>query len=280
MAASQTLIERIMATPVPAKGQLVNPLRANTKTRQISLSDFKSNKNLPDDISEWQSKHFAIYFTDKFKEKTNGNYHVNYKTDIPPIHVVLKRMKSQGLNANEFTKKYIDWFFDNFLRIKNRVSIVTPASLPGFTNEYYQSIILPMVESKAVVRNTNDTSLLDEINEAHTEGKIGEIFVRFGIPVASTYFIRHKKVKPEAVLKALEERFAKLAGNGFSGKEQLSKILISSILGSPYPSDFELLDWRDTFETQIEAYQSEDWWRDNDYKGVPLDKYYILGKHE
>jgi hypothetical protein len=280
MSAPQALIEKIMLTPVPSKGQLINPVKSSSKTRQVSISDFKSNKNLPDNINDWQPKHFAIYFADKFKEKTNSNYHVNYRSDIPPISVVIKRMKSQGLNANEFTRKYIDWVFDNFIRIKKRVTIIAPATLPGFTNEFYQSIIMPMVEKQEVIRNTNDASLLDEINEAYNEGKVGEIFVRFGIPVAATYFVRKRNVKTAEIIVALEERFAKLANNNIAGKEQLSSILIASILGSPYPNDFELLEWRDLFEKYTEKFHFEDWWRDNDYKGKPLDKYNILGSHE
>lgn len=277
MAVSQSIIEKIMSSPVPKNGQLISPVKANAKVRQFSIKDFKTNKNLPENLGDWQAKHFAIYFADKFKEKTNGNYHVNYRSDVPPINTVLRRMKSQGLDANEYTKRYIDWLFDNYTRIKKRVTIVAPATLVGFTNEFYQSEVMPLVEKQDIVRNTSDTSLLDEINDAYAEGKIGEIFVRFGIPIASTYFIKLKGVKKEAILKALEERFEKLAGN-IGGKEQLGKILISSILASPYPDDFEFLDWRDTFENFVKPYTFEDWWRDNDYKGVPLDKYQVLTK--
>jgi hypothetical protein len=51
---------------------------------------------------------------------------------------------------------------------------------------------------------------------------------------------------------------------------------MSSVLGSPYPKEFNMLDWRTEFEFVCKQFYSESWWRDVDYSGKPLSKYYAI----
>ena len=47
---------------------------------------------------------------------------------------------------------------------------------------------------------------------------------------------------------------------------------------SPYPEEFNFLDWREKYKTITSQFAKENWWRDSDYKGKPLSEYNKLIK--
>ena len=47
-------------------------------------------------------------------------------------------------------------------------------------------------------------------------------------------------------------------------------------MSSPYPKDFSALDWRERYNSFTANYYLEAWWRDEDYRGDPQEKYDVL----
>ena len=56
----------------------------------------------------------------------------------------------------------------------------------------------------------------------------------------------------------------------------MERIFKSSIMSSPYPKGFVALDWREKYNIFTSNYYLEAWWRDEDYRGDPQEKYDVL----
>lgn len=276
--ATQELINRIMNEGVPAAGQLIHPLNAakNEKKKQMNLNDVKKNVGFPSDVKAWTPKLFVDYFAQRYQEVTGANYRRVYKADIKLIQDMGDFLVSNGLERNMWTKKLLDWAMKHREEIVRLEGHFTPQEILRRINHFYQEQVLPQVEQGDIIRDTHDTILLEEIQKADADGRTTEIFNRFGIPVSATYFVKTKGFKEETVIKAVEERIKTLSSGSASDKEDLYKMLHASIVGSPYPSEFYCLDWRDKFSSYIKEHKKETWWRTNDYKGKPLPKYYSL----
>jgi len=273
---TQEIIDRILSSPVPEEGRLVHPLQGTKRKRsgQVTVNDIKADKHA--DIGDWTTKTFVDYFAVKYQDATGGNYRRVYKVDSPSFQEMLKFFGSNGLDRNVWTKKFIDWAFEHRELILRKHNYMTPQTVLRMINFFYQDEVLPKVEVGDVERDTTDTSLLQEINQAISEGKDTEVFARFGIPVAVTYLVKVRGFNYDRLVGAVEARLKYLAAND---REQLEKIVLQSIIGSPYPDTFLMLGWRDKFALLIRSFKTESWWRDTDYKGKPLPKYEaILGK--
>jgi len=81
------------------------------------------------------------------------------------------------INSEQIIRKY------NYLTLVNVFNSV---------NFFYQDEVLPQVESGDVVRESTDTSLLEEINSLQDKVKSTELFARFGIPITVTYLDQNK----------------------------------------------------------------------------------------
>lgn len=112
--------------------------------------------------------------------------------------------------------------------------------------------------------------MLDELTEAFSSGKDIEVFEQFGIPITATYMIHIRHVDKDRLIEAIRKRLLILMQNN---RSDAKKIFLKSIINSPYRTDFELLDWRDLYSDILKTFESESWWRDNDYRGSPLKKY-------
>jgi hypothetical protein len=275
---AEAIIKRIMESSVPADGQLTHPFKIDAdkkENKQVTLADARNFK-FPMDVKSWSPKMFVDYFAQKYQEEVNVNYRKMYKSDIMIIRKMGDFLVSNGLERNTWVKKLIDWAFRHRQQIINKEGHFTTQEVLRQINYFYQQEILPKVEENEIDRDTTDTLLLEEIQEADSSGKITEVFVRFGIPVALTYLVKIKKMNEDNLIKATEQRIKLLSSGSSLEKEQLEKMLHSSVIGSPYPDDFIGLDWRENFSSYINKYIKESWWRQEDYKGKPLTKYYSL----
>lgn len=279
----QDIINKILAEPIPEKGKLLHPIqvkhRAPKTSIQKTLSDMvKKPGDFPPDITIWNTQNFVNYFARRFQEETGGNYRKTYAVDGAVFKNMGDFLVSNGLERNKWTKILIDWSFHHFDEIKLREEVFNPSSILRSVNFFYQDIVLPQVENNEVERDNSDASLLEEIKEADIEanGKITEVFLRFGIPVTISYLVFVKKFNLEQWIPALKERFKKLSMGEFEDKTNLKKIFQVSIVGSPYPEEFLLSNWREEFIEQTKICETESWWRRSDYKGKPLPKYHAL----
>jgi hypothetical protein len=139
---------------------------------------------------------------------------------------------------------------------------------------------MPKVEEDSIDRSYFESTILEDIKLADEEGKASEIYIRFGIPIASTYFIQVRGFNSEVVQKGIENFLTKLAKGDLSSKQKIGLVLQKSVMKSPYPQEFSLLDWRSKFDSFTKAYEKENWWREKDYSGKPLTEYQRLIKRD
>lgn len=264
------IINRILTSPIPEEGQLLHPIQAQKRKKdgQLKLGDVPTTKERKK-IEDWNPKDFVDYFANKFQEVTGGNYRRVYRADGTAFQEMLRFFGSNGLEKNEWTKKFIDWSFSRRDVIKRKFGYFDPHTILRVINYYYQDEILPLIDGNKIQRD-EESSLLDELTEAFSSGKDIEVFEQFGIPITATYMIHIRNVDRDRLIEAIRQRLLILMQ---SNRSDAKKIFLKSIINSPYRTDFELLDWRDLYSDILKTFEAESWWRDNDYRGVPLKKY-------
>jgi hypothetical protein len=281
--ASRDIIDRIMSSPVPDKARLSNPVAAvgvrkkKTRNQQITLSHLLNESDeVIGSVKEWTARTLLDYFAAKFQDKTDRNYKRIYQADGPYFTQMMRFMASNGLNKSEWTKHFIDWCFDHYKEITRKHNSFAPVYMLSYLNRFYQEIVMPKVEDDTIERDHHDLSLVEEVAEAEKEGKVAEIFGKFGIPVAATYFVKQRGYSEDFVDKAVRKRLESLKEKGQVGAQQIERMFQMSVLNSPYPDDFAFLDWRNRFKEYAKPSSECAWWRESDYKGKPLPKYKAL----
>jgi hypothetical protein len=265
----QEIINRILTSPIPAEGQLVHPIQPQKrKTGQMTISDVTKNKEAKS-IEDWNPKDFVNYFANKYQDVTGGNYRRSYGADGAAFQEMIRFFGSNGVEKNLWTKKFIDWCFAKRDLIKRKFGYFTPQSMLNGINHFYQDEILPLVEGDKIER-TEQTSLLDELTDAFSQGKDTQVFIQFGIPITATYMIRIRDVDKDKLVEVIRKQLQNLMQ---LNRDDVKKIFLKSIVNSPYNTDFELLDWRDLYSEIVKSFETERWWRDEDYRGAPLKKY-------
>ena len=280
----QEAIDRIMSAPVPKKGELNHPLEAKPREKrqggQVTFAEImKKESKIPEDVHQWQGRDFVDYFATQYMERTGGNYRKTYRSDCQSVKEANNFLASNGLDQHEWTKKWMDWGFDNREQIMRRESALTLQTLVRQINFFYQDQVLPMVEAGKCDRSYEDgTVLLDEIEEVKKNGTSIDIFEHFGIPIAITYFVQQRNFEEAKIVAAAKDRFSSLKREGAVGRQKLERVFRRSIILSPYPDGFTCRDWRATFSEFIDLFKGEEWWRPEDYKGRALRKYDSLLK--
>ncbi len=272
------IIERIMSQPVPKEGQLVNPLTAEKRTRkagQVSMNDI-GNDPFDADVRTWTVRTFVDYFAKKWQKETGGNYKKTYTSDQIVFQDIGKFMASNGLEKREWTKKFIDWCFKRRNEIVKRSGHFMPQTIRGYLNQFYQDVVMPMVEENQVERTYVETPILDEIKQADDDGRATEIFLRFGIPLAATYFVVTKGYKESTVQKGLDKLIHDLSIGTPADRDKLALMFQRSIIRSPYPEWFVFTDWRNRYQTYVQRHAEDNWWREDDYRGRALPEYQKL----
>ena len=250
---------------VPSQSELTNPFSANKRQRKTKLVT-KVAKELPDDLGTWSSRNFVDYFAEQYKLYFSSFYKVTYTSDNSIINVIMEFMNENNLDKNEWTKKFIDWCFVNKdLSLKAKGHFLLQ-NLPNFLNRYYQDVII----SSSV--NTQ-IEIFSEIEALAVNGRSKEIYGKYGIPVACTYYKNFRDVPLSDLVDGTRLFLTKLSNGTSDEKKLLYDIVQKSISRSPYISGFELIDWRILFSEVIEKYKEETWWRDQDYPGNPRFKY-------
>lgn len=256
-------VKSIYLQHIPQQSELSNPFNSNKRQRKRTL--VTKSKEIPNDISTWTPKHFSDYFGAEYKRVFDGVYKITYISDNKIVNIILEFMIDNGLEKNEWTKKYIDWCFLNKSLILQRSGHFLLTELPNFLNRYYQDVI-----------NTNAAvTLLDIFPDVHAlaaEGKSKELFSKYGIPLACTYYSTYKNINNEQLIAGLKKLMLQLSRGNAQEKKLLSDIIQKSISRSPYSENFKILDWREIFDHEISKYKSEPWWRAEDYPGQPRFK--------
>jgi hypothetical protein len=256
------MVSAIYYQKVPAQSELSNPFAANKRARKKPLVS-KDQKELSDDVNEWNTKNFVDYFSKEYKTHVGGVYKVTYVSDNSIISELMSFMEENLLAKNEWTKKFIDWCFLNKESLLQKCGHFLLPNLRQFLNRFYQESVL--VSSN----NQNLIDIYDEVTELDNKGRSKEIYSKYGIPIASTYFLNKRNISQNSIVTGLEQLFNNLSTGTQEQKQLLADIFQKSISRSPYLEDFVLLDWREQFKDFTEKYKEEPWYREEDYPGSP-----------
>lgn len=258
------LVMSIYANPVPAQSELSNPFSANKRRRKDSLLP-KNEKVLSDNVTDWTSTNFVDYYADLYLKMYSAKYKVTYVSDRALINEISDFMLDNNLEKNLWTKKFIDWCFLNSHSLSSSANPMLLMNLRKHLNKFYQDVV--MSNSKASL-----IEILSEIKDLDNMGKSKEIIFKYGIPIASTYFVHFKNISLEQVESGFSKLFEKLELGTPEEKKLLMSAVQKSISRSPYISEFKLLNWRELFPI-MQKFTKESWWRDTDYPGEPRFHY-------
>jgi hypothetical protein len=267
-----------MSEPIPEQGQLINPFKKQRKSsKQVTLDDMLNKRGpqeLPENVEEWSGKNFATYFARSYQNATGGNYKITFTSDLPIIKQIGDFIVSNNLPRNQWTKTFIDWAMKNHDRITQKHGYFTLNSVFNSINYFHQEIILTghSIDSP----DAEGIAFIETIKEVESAGNVTEIFAKFGIPITITYLIKIAGLDEDKIYSVLDKRLKTLS-IGMNGNQLImERIFKSSIMSSPYPEGFVALDWREKYNTFTSNYYLEAWWRDEDYKGDPQEKYDVL----
>ena len=150
-------------------------------------------------------------------------------------------------------------------QILRKKDFLTPLTVKSFVNEYLQHKVLDLGHKE-------DTQIkydfVLELDELYNNGQMASALQRYGIPIVASYLHFIKDHSLEKII------------TGIKSIKNLSKVMRSSIIRSPYIQDMKLLNWRDIIKDQTKDLCNENWWRDVDYAGVPLESYRKLCRKE
>jgi hypothetical protein len=274
----QIIVESVMSEPIPEPGQLINPFKKQRKSsKQVTLDDMLNKRGpqeLPENVEEWTGKNFATYFARSYQNTTGGNYKITFTSDLPIIKQIGDFIASNGLPRNQGTKTFIDWAMKNHDRITQKHNYFTLNSVFNSINHFHQEIILTGNDIDSP--DTEGIALIESIKETEIAGNVTEIFAKFGIPITITYLTKIAGLDEDKIYAVLDKRLKTLS-IGMNGNNLImERIFKSSIMSSPYPKGFAALDWRERYNNFASTYYLEAWWRDEDYKGDPQEKYDVL----
>jgi len=274
----QIIVESVMSEPIPEPGQLINPFKKQRKSsKQVTLDDMLNKRGpqeLPENVEEWTGKNFATYFARSYQNTTGGNYKITFTSDLPIIKQIGDFIASNGLPRNQWTKTFIDWAMKNHDRITQKHNYFTLNSVFNSINYFHQEIILTGNDIDSP--DAEGIALIESIKETEIAGNVTEIFAKFGIPITITYLTKIAGLDEDKIYAVLDKRLKTLS-IGMNGNNLImERIFKSSIMSSPYPKGFAALDWRERYNNFASTYYLEAWWRDEDYKGDPQEKYDVL----
>lgn len=260
------IVKSIHLMEVPLQSEIKNPFDSNTRKKSKIVTK-RSFSEIPENIEDWNSKDFVNYFAQCYKQHFNGIYKKTYYSDCSKINEFLEFMDANELNKIEWTKKFLDWCFENNDFIYKSTNTFTLGALRKYLNTFYQQVIYKESKSNVAV------DIYDEVKEAIENGKTKEVLAIYGIPIVATYFINHKNIEQSKIKSGLKILFDNLIKGDLEELSLLNKITQRSISRSPYPQNFELLNWRIEFPKLKNKYKKELWWRDSDYNGNLQYKY-------
>lgn len=257
-------VKEIYLQHIPLQSELSNPFNANKRHKKRSTI-VRKNAELPEDLNSWTSRNFSDYFCLEYKKAFDGTYKVTYTSDNKYINVILEFMIDNGLEKNDWAKKFIDWCFLNKTLILQRSGHFLLPETINFLNRFYQDVI-------NTSGSVTQLDLFPDVKTLAVEGKSKELFSKYGIPLACTYYATYKNISDEQLVSGIKKLFYQLSRGNAQERKLLGDIIQKSISRSPYPQEFKILDWRDIFKAEVSKFKTEPWWRNEDYPGQPRFK--------
>jgi hypothetical protein len=253
------LIRSVYKQNVPLQEELSNPFNANKRRNKKSVPKLSLRSSSP--IEEWDAKFFVRYFADEYKRVIGGVYKVTFASDVKLIYSILGFMEDNNLEKNVYTKKFLDWCFENKDMVVSIHGHFLLNTIKDLLNRYYQDQIIPQNKILTLI------DIIDDIHEMFNNNLHREIYLKFGIPIACTYFVNHQNYELSDVIENSRKLFMVMIKGNADQKKLLGEIFQKSISRSPYIKNMLMMDWRSEFSDMTERYKKEIWWKDSDYSG-------------
>ena len=229
---------------------------------------------LPDDVEEWGSKEFVRWFAKQCHARTDVSFSPLFARDCPLVKKLMTDLKRVGREKKSDLRDFLDWTFDNSGRILRERGGFTLNSIRYFMNDFLQ--ISVFVQHEGDERPRRD--LLSEMDAERHSG-LAQMLHRYGVPLVASYamFRYDDKANIEAIERNIDRHLREATDPEF-----VRVIAKRSHDGSPYPSDFSLLDWRGRFSEVWDRAncRSQTWWREEDNVGRPLIEYEDIIENE
>jgi hypothetical protein len=253
------LIRNVYKQRVPLQEELSNPFNMNKRRNKKNIPKLNVNSMSP--VEEWDAKFFVRYFADEYKNNLGGVYKVTFASDIKLIYSIMNFMEDNNLEKNEYTKKFFDWCFENKDMVISTCGHFLLNTIKDLLNRYYQDQIISHSKQITLI------DIIDEIHEMFKNNLHREIYLKFGIPIACTYFVNHQSYELKDVIDNSRKLFMAMSKGSLPQKKALGDIFQKSISRSPYIENMLVMDWRSEFSDMTERYKKEIWWKESDYSG-------------
>ena len=256
------MVMDIYKKPVPLQSEIANPFSANKRQRKKKIS-VDSNHELPEDVQDWNTRNFVDFYAEQYFSFFKAIYKKTYASDCTVIYEIFTFFEQNNQDKLQRTKEYIEWAFINNTYVTKTSGVFLLTSLRGFMNYFMQEKILNQ-------RDVNRTiNVYDDVHKLASQGKTKEVFAKFGIPIAATYFTNKKEINDKDMIAGIKLLIETLTQGDSEQKNMLIEIVNKSIDRSPYPESFKLTNWREKFPVLAEQFNKESWWKDRDYSGKP-----------
>jgi hypothetical protein len=256
------MVMDIYKKPVPLQSEIANPFSANKRQRKKKIT-VDSNHELPEDVQDWNTRNFVDFYAEQYFSFFKAIYKKTYASDCTVISEIFTFFEQNNQDKLQRTKEYIEWAFINNSYVTKTSGVFLLTSLRGFMNYFMQEKILNQ-------RDVNRTiNVYDDVHKLASQGKTKEVFAKFGIPIAATYFTNKKEINDKDMIAGIKLLIETLTQGDSEQKNMLIEIVNKSIDRSPYPESFKLINWREKFPVLAEQFNKESWWKDRDYSGKP-----------
>jgi hypothetical protein len=211
-------------------------------TRKIGYNQIKKGyaSSIKEDINKWTNKDCALYIYQKFSEKYKETWDVKMiGVTIYVSKVKESILKNVGSCDNFIFKRYIDYFFDNFIDHfiqKGRgdffiQNLRDKKALTGFVE--YNDYILSVENN----RNKKDIQVSEDSMRNLYMLSLEAMLFKFGLVLSISYLKKFKNMKENDAIANI-----KLAINKIGNDEVLKSIIFNTVNLSPYPESISFCD--------------------------------------
>lgn len=253
-------IKELINQPVPSIDEryLSNPFKKNKQTKSRN----SSNKQTSNELVDYFCKKYSIIFSKAYKK--------TLRSDQMAVNSAKSFFELNHLDADKTYKQFIDFSCKNKDLIIKKYKYFTISSINNLLNEFIQYL---MSSKDTSIEYNDDIDFYDDLSIMIKNFSVRDCLVKYGIPLVATYLTKHKNLDSITIKKSILKLLNDIQNNDPQGKSKIEIIFKKSILLSPYPKDFEGLDWRNEFNNFVDYYKNEKWFRNNDYKGAINNSY-------
>lgn len=246
----------------------LNNLLDKKNEKQQNWSDLIFKSSIPEDVNDWSSKDFAHWFSKELNSRINIPYVIEYSRDCSSIKRIKDKFISVDLSGNQIIKDFIEWCINEYSNIKENSKRFDLTILHDYINQFLQK---SNKNEECQERKLNFDILQEMNNECiNNNGKSMNILLKkYGLPLTYQYY-KQKGYENDKIIEAISLRLYHFKEKD---TETLKEIAKMSIDFSPYPSWFNLLDWRFKYIDVFKFLKTMKWWREKDYSGNYVVEY-------